>query len=53
MAEIKREATNLTNRVKILLMQAWRERWSDVQWGIQLKRLFSVHSGESCDLAGL
>ncbi|XP_025096611.1 mediator of RNA polymerase II transcription subunit 24-like isoform X2 [Pomacea canaliculata] len=51
MAEIKREATNLTNRVKILLMQAWRERWSDVQWGIQLKRLFSVHSGESCDLA--
>ncbi|XP_076472709.1 mediator of RNA polymerase II transcription subunit 24-like [Babylonia areolata] len=51
MTEVKKEPAVLTNRVRILLMQAWRERWSDVQWGIQLKRLLSANSGETCDLA--
>ncbi|KAK7109542.1 mediator of RNA polymerase II transcription subunit 24-like [Littorina saxatilis] len=49
MADPKKE--NLTSRVRTLLMHAWRERWSDVQWGIQLKRLMSAYNGETCDLA--
>lgn len=51
MAEMKREPVSLASRVRILLMQAWRERWSDVQWGIQLKRLLTANSKETCDLA--
>ena len=52
MAELKKEPASLASRVRILLMQAWRERWSDVQWGIQLKRLLAAYSEETCDLAG-
>lgn len=29
---------SLVNKVKGLVVRAWRERWNDVQWGIYLKR---------------
>eukprot|EP00095_Tigriopus_kingsejongensis_P005678 maker-scaffold846_size89341-snap-gene-0.14 protein:Tk05678 transcript:maker-scaffold846_size89341-snap-gene-0.14-mRNA-1 annotation:"mediator of rna polymerase ii transcription subunit 24-like" len=28
-----------TGAIKSLLIRAWRERWSDVQWGIQIKTI--------------
>ena len=33
-------------------MRAWRERWNEVQWGIQLKRVMTSTPGDSKDLAG-
>ena len=28
-----------TGSIKSLLIRAWRERWTHVQWGIQIKTL--------------
>ncbi|KAL3832581.1 hypothetical protein ACJMK2_024214 [Sinanodonta woodiana] len=39
-----RQQSPLITKVKALLMRAWRERWSDIQWGIQLKRILSSFS---------
>ncbi|XP_067650609.1 mediator of RNA polymerase II transcription subunit 24-like isoform X2 [Haliotis asinina] len=49
----RKELSSLTNQVKLTLMRAWRERWSDIQWGVQLKRILALCSGESCDLADI
>ncbi|KAK7489537.1 hypothetical protein BaRGS_00019171 [Batillaria attramentaria] len=49
--EVKKEPSALASRVMTLLMQAWRGRWPEVQWGIQLKRMLSANSKESCDVA--
>ncbi|XP_013388960.1 mediator of RNA polymerase II transcription subunit 24-like isoform X2 [Lingula anatina] len=40
--------------MKSLLMRAWRERWSDIQWGITVKRLLTRFAeAEMCNLADL
>ncbi|RUS89587.1 hypothetical protein EGW08_002605, partial [Elysia chlorotica] len=58
--EVKKEATfsdvtsskdQLARKVKLTLMQAWQERWSEIQWAIQLKKLLAAYSGESVDIA--
>ena len=42
-----------TSGLKSLLLRAWRERWSDVQWSIAVKRLLSPQASENQHLAGL
>ena len=42
-----------TTALKSLLLRAWRERWSDVQWSIAVKRLLSPRSNENQHLAGM
>ena len=32
-------ASDKTSTIHSLLFKAWRERWSDIQWGIQLKSI--------------
>ena len=37
-----------------LLMQAWRERWSDIHWSTQLKKILPPGvSGDTCRLVGM
>ena len=49
---VGRQGNPLVIKVKALLMRAWRERWNEVQWGIQLKRVMTSTPGDSKDLAG-
>ena len=44
---------NRTSGLKSLLLRAWRDRWSDVQWSIAVKRLLSSKSSENQHLAGM
>ena len=40
--------------VKSLLLRAWRERWSDMQWSVCIKRHISTDSNEDAQqLAGI
>lgn len=39
------------NKVKTLLMRAWRERWLDNHWGVMLKKMLIDVPGESKELA--
>lgn len=41
------------NKVKTLLMRAWRERWQDNHWGVMLKKMLLDVPGESKELAGM
>jgi len=41
----------LASKVKLAVMQAWRERWTEVQWAIQLKKILAAYSGETVDIA--
>ncbi|KAH9525538.1 Mediator of RNA polymerase II transcription subunit 24 [Bulinus truncatus] len=41
----------LISKVKMNLMQAWRERWTEIQWAIQLKKLMAAYSTENVDVA--
>ena len=34
---IQDKMTSKTGSLKSLLVRAWRERWSDMQWGIHIK----------------
>ncbi|XP_060574517.1 mediator of RNA polymerase II transcription subunit 24-like [Ruditapes philippinarum] len=37
-----RQDNVLVQKVKGLLMRAWRERWNEIQWGIHLKKLIGT-----------
>ncbi|ESO96217.1 hypothetical protein LOTGIDRAFT_239364 [Lottia gigantea] len=41
----------LVSEIRRTLMRAWTERWSEVQFGVQLKRILASHSDEDVDLA--
>ncbi len=46
------KTNNKTSALKSLLLRAWRERWSDVQWSISVKRLLSPKASENQHLVG-
>jgi len=47
-----RQPCTFAGKVKALLMRAWRERWTDIQWGVQLKKVLSSSAGDPKDLPG-
>ena len=42
----------LASKLKLTIVHAWKERWSEIQWTIQLKKLLAAYSNESVDVAG-
>ena len=47
-------ASEKTSAIRNLLLKAWRERWSDIQWGIHLKSVLPRGgSGDAYNLSGL
>lgn len=47
-------ASDRTIAIRSLLIKAWRERWSDIQWGIHIKSVLPRGgSGDAYNLSGL
>ena len=47
-------ASDRTIAIRSLLLKAWRERWSDIQWGIHLKTVLPRGgTGDAYNLSGL
>ncbi|XP_048736976.1 mediator of RNA polymerase II transcription subunit 24-like isoform X2 [Ostrea edulis] len=46
----KSTAASFSSKVKAVLMRAWRERWTDHQWGVHIKSVVSSSSGENKEL---
>jgi len=45
--------SNAVTAVKSALISGWRERWSDEQWSVAVRRnLPRGASGDTCQLAG-
>ena len=37
--KMRSSSSSKTGSIKSLLIRAWKERWLDVQWGIQIKTI--------------
>ncbi|XP_052248773.1 mediator of RNA polymerase II transcription subunit 24-like isoform X10 [Dreissena polymorpha] len=40
--------SSVANKLKVLMVRAWRERWSEIQWGIYFRRLL-ISAGPGTD----
>ncbi|KAK3092255.1 hypothetical protein FSP39_000388 [Pinctada imbricata] len=45
-----RAPTTFAGKVKNLLMKAWRERWNENHWGVQLKKVLMCSDAEAKEL---
>ncbi|XP_061198259.1 mediator of RNA polymerase II transcription subunit 24-like isoform X2 [Saccostrea echinata] len=46
----KTVSSSFASKVKALLMRAWRERWTEHQWGLHLKAVVNSSNGETKEL---
>ncbi len=47
-------ASDRSGAIRALLLKAWRERWTDIQWGIHLKTVLPREAtGDAFNLSGL
>lgn len=49
---VKSILISFVSKVKVLLMRAWRERWSDYQWGVYFKLVVNSCNGDFKELLG-